>query len=256
MNNITLYNNNCFDIFKKLVDENIKVDCIIADLPWEKKNNNFTNIIPLEKMWRYLYKLKKKNTPIILFSNQPFTTKLISSNMMDFKYCRYWEKDTPSNCFNANKQPLRNIEDISIFGEDNRTFVEDIIFFYENQPLYNPQKIEANISNSSEKPSFKENEKLKFPRQIMKYKKPYPIVHPREKPLELIEELIKTYTKENDLVLDFCMGSGSTGIACKNLHRNFIWVEINKEYFDLAIDRIKNQKKNRRRAIKFIWRKI
>lgn len=261
MSKITLYNNNCFDVFKYLIKENIKFDCIIADLPQEITKNKWDRIIPLEKMWSYLYQLKKnKSTPIILFSNQPFTTKLISSNIEDFKYCRYWEKDRPSNFLNSSKQPLRNIEDIAIFGEDRRTFIEDIIFFYEKQPKYFPQKligkenhnmgnqyINKEIQNNNYGkfiPKINDYGHFKFPRQIMEYKRPHPPIHPTEKPVKLLEELIKTYTLEGDLVLDFCMGSGSTGLACKILNRSFIGIEKEKEYFNLALERINNLKNN------------
>lgn len=248
--NYKLYQGDCLEIMDKLIEEGIKVDAIITDPPYGKitKTCEWDKIIPFDEMWKRLNKLKKKNTPIILFGNQPFTSALNMSNLKDFRYEIIWQKDKGTDFGNANRKPLNIHENISVF--------------YEKQPNYNricdegnPYIRKNNRTNGKNDTNFKSdnsgtwiNEGKRTPTTIRKInrvsaggKKP---LHPTEKPIELMEWIIKSYTNENDLVLDFTMGSGSTGVACLNTNRKFIGIELDEKYFNIAKDRIEELDKN------------
>lgn len=239
---IELFNGDCLDILEELIKNKIKVDLILTDLPYQKTKNKWDTIIPFEAMWDKLKKIRKDNTPIIFFGQGIFTAKLILSNEKEYRYSLVWNKEHPSGFLNANKMPL-NIH-------------EDIVFFYKKLPSFNPQKFKGNKNNAqgcnsilkinNNYGNFKliDNSKkygdMKFPRSILNFKKPHPSLslHPTQKPVELLEYLIKSYSNENDLVLDFTMGSGSTGVACVNTNRNFIGIEKDSKYFNIAKERL------------------
>ena len=241
-----LYLGDCLKIMDKLIEEGVKVDAIITDPPYGKITSiyKWDKIIPFDEMWKRLYKLKKENTPIILFGKQPFTSALNMSNLKDFRYEIIWQKDKGTDFGNANRKPLNIHENISVF--------------YEKQPNYNricdegnPYIRKNNRTNGKNDTNFKSdnsgtwiNEGKRTPTTIRKInrvsaggKKP---LHPTEKPIELMEWIIKSYTNEDDLVLDFTMGSGSTGVACMNLNRKFIGIELDENYFNIAKNRIEN----------------
>ena len=239
-----------FRSYDGLISLGVKFDAIITDPPYGKitKTCEWDKIIPFDEMWKRLNKLKKKNTPIILFGNQPFTSALNISNLKDFRYEIIWQKDKGTDFGNANRKPLNIHENISVF--------------YEKQPNYNricdegnPYIRKNNRTNGKNDTNFKSdnsgiwiNEGKRTPTTIRKInrvsaggKKP---LHPTEKPIELMEWIIKSYTNENDLVLDFTMGSGSTGVACLNTNRKFIGIELDENYFDIAKNRIEKIDKN------------
>lgn len=240
--NAQLINDDCLSAMDELIAQDRTFDAIITDIPQEITQNNWDNAITFDAMWKRLYRLRKnKNTPIILFSNQPFTTLLISSNIKDFKYMLYWKKDRPSNFLNAKRQPLRD--------------VEEIVVFYEKQCVYNPQMFEGkplhgmgtkfkdkkhennnygDFASENNPSALRTGDTSKFPRQLLEFAKPHPPVHPTQKPVELMEYLIKTYTNEGDNVLDFTAGSFSTGVACLNTKRNFVGIELNKDYYEIG----------------------
>jgi site-specific DNA-methyltransferase (adenine-specific) len=218
------------------------IDAIITDPPYGTTACKWDSVIPFEPMWKELNRIIKHNGAIVLFGSQPFTSALIMSNPKMFKYCWYWEKSRPTGHLNAKKMPMKNIE--------------DIIVFYATQSLYNPQmeigkpnhvsdgyirktkhtnNCYGNFKNVSQK-----NTNYKYPKQLLKFKQqdPNKILHPTQKPLLLLEYLVKTYTQEHDTILDFTMGSGTTGMACKSLNRNFIGIELDKDYFEIATARI------------------
>lgn len=241
MNYYKIYNNDCMLQFEQFVKEGRKFDLILTDIPQELTRNKWDMSLDLDEMWNYLLQLRKdKTTPIILFSNQPYTSKLIMSNIKMFKYCKYWQKDRPSGFLNAKKQPLRDIE--------------DIVVFYEKQCYYNPIMIEGKPSHSIGKVkgeticknnnnygNFGRVERegnLKYPRQLMIYSRPHPPKHPTEKPIELLKDLILTYSKEGDTVLDFTAGIFSTGVACLKTKRNFVGIELVTEYFEIGKKRL------------------
>jgi site-specific DNA-methyltransferase (adenine-specific) len=240
-----LIQGDCLEEMDKLINEGVKADAIIVDVPQEITQNDWDRAIPLKSMWDMIYKIKKERTPIIVFTNQPFTTDLINSNKKDFKYMKYWQKDRPSGFLNAKIQPLRDIEEVAIFYEKQTQYNPQ---FWEGKPLHGmgnkfKEKIcENNNYNefaSNKNPSSKrKGDTKKYPRQLMVYKRPHPPIHPTEKPVELLKDLVKTYTNKYDLILDFTMGSGTTGVACKELNRNFIGIELDKKYFKLAKKRI------------------
>lgn len=210
---VQLYQGDCLDVMNQLIDKGIKVDAVITDPPYDviNKKFNWDSHIDIASMWRRLNLLTNKTSPVILFAQEPYVSKLILSND-NFKYKWYWEKPQATGFPIAKKQPLRCID--------------EILVFYENQCTYNPQKLEDNTD--------------KFPRNhfVFKVDKQVCYFHPYQKPNELMEYLVKTYTNEGDTVLDFTMGSGSTGVACKKLGRSFIGIELDKKYVEIAKKRI------------------
>ena len=198
-----------------------------------------------EGLWSHYNRIIKDNGAILLFGQDIFSAQLINSNLKMYKYKWFWKKDRPSGFLNAKRMPLKD--------------VEEILVFYKKCPVYNPQfwegiplhgmgtkYKEGNLGNnnygkfaSHTNPSAnREGDTKKYPRQVLEFKRPHPPIFPTQKPVDLCEYLIKTYTNEGDLVLDNCMGSGSTGVACKKLNRKFIGIELNSETFNLAKDRI------------------
>lgn len=244
-----LYQGDCLEIMDKLIEKGIKVDAIICDPPYGKITSTckWDKIIPFEDMWKRLYKLKKENTPIILFGKQPFTSALNMSNLKDFRYEIIWQKDKGVDFGNANKKPLNIHENISVFYEKpptyNRIFDEGTPYKRKNQNQTNDG---YKLSFGSDKNGTWINNGKRTPTTVRKVNgvsaggmKP---LHPTQKPIELIEWLIKSYTNEGDLVLDFTMGSGTTGVGCIHLNRNFIGIELDKGYFNMAKERIENIK--------------
>ena len=200
-----------------------------------------------EGLWSHYNRVVKDNGAILLFGQDIFSAQLINSNLKMYKYKWFWKKDRPSGFLNAKKMPLKD--------------VEEILVFYKKCPIYNPQfwegiplhgmgtkYKEGNLGNnnygkfaSHTNPSAnREGDTKKYPRQVLEFKRPHPPIFPTQKPVDLCEYLIKTYTNEGDLVLDNCMGSGSTGVACKNLNRRFIGIELDENYFNIAKKRIED----------------
>ena len=243
-----LYNGDCLEIMDELIKDGVKVDAIITDPPYGTTACKWDSVIDFDDMWERLKLLRNDNTPIVLFGSEPFSSALRMSNIKEFKYDWIWEKKSVTGFANAKKQPLRNIENISVF--------------YKKWGCYNPQGlIEINKVNKNGstvgggimrgemtdegRGSLRTSGKsyvqthTNYPKQVLQYNREVgKTVHPTQKPIELLEYLIKTYTNENDTVLDFTMGSGSTGVACMNLDRHFIGIELDKDYFDIAKDRM------------------
>ncbi len=233
-----LMQGDCLERMKEIPDGS--VDMILTDPPYGTTACKWDSIIPLEPMWEQLKRIIKPNGAIVMTASQPFTTTLIASNMKMFKYCWVWEKPKGTGHLNANKMPMR--------------YTEDICVFYSKPPAYIPQKTKghkpANTNGRRKKDTDvygKFNEQItggyteRHPKNIIKVNNvnsAHGIVHPTQKPVALMEYLIKTYTNENETVLDFTMGSGSTGVAAKNLNRNFIGIELDENYFNIAKERI------------------
>ena len=219
------------------------IDMVLTDPPYGTTACKWDSIIPLEPMWDQLKRVIKPNGAIVMTASQPFTSVLVSSNLKMFKYDWVWEKPKGTGHLNAKKQPMRN--------------KEDVLVFYRKQSLYLPQMTKGDPysdnkagSDKSSKSSMTDsygvysnkrnaNKGERYPKQIQKF----PVVergtvHPTQKPVALMEYLIKTYTNEGEIVLDFTMGSGTTGVACKNLGRSFVGIELDEEYFKIASDRI------------------
>lgn len=234
-----LMNGDCLELMSSISDNS--VDLILCDLPYQRTQNKWDTILPYDKMWEQYNRIIKDNGCIALFCDGLFMAELMLSNKGMWRYNLVWDKILPSGFLNANRQPMRSHEEIAIF--------------YKKQPTYNPQMTIGQQNHSKGKPKEFENnnygdhgwvdnnEKLgnmKHPKSIISIQKPHPstMVHPTQKPVELLGWLIKTYTNEGDTVLDNCMGSGSTGVACATTNRNFIGIELNEEYYLTARTRI------------------
>jgi len=218
------------------------IDFIFCDLPYGLTAPKWDQHIDMVELWNQYNRLIKKNGTIALFSSQPFTTKIISSNEKDFRYCWYWMKNQGTNFFHAKRMPIRKIEEICIFKKGK----------------YYPQITDGHIPTNSakgcsngnayhgkNKRNYEGGKTTRFPTNILEFKgvDNYSRLHSSEKPVDLLEYIIKTYTDENDIVLDNTMGSCSTGIACINTKRNFIGIENDEKYFNISLNRIEEKRK-------------
>ena len=234
-----IFNGDCLELMKEVEDNSINL--ILCDLPYGVTQNPNDKVLDLQELWKQYKRILKDDGTIVLTAQQPFTTDLINSNRDYFKYDLVWDKQLTSGFLNANKQPLR--------------IHEQILVFYNKLGTYNPQKVRGNKSHSKGSMKSDKNQnygeygkvdntetlgEMKHPKSIISFMKPHPSKanHPTEKPIELAEWIIKTYSNEGDLVLDNCIGTGWTAIACQKLNRNFIGMEINKEFVEIAQERI------------------
>jgi len=243
MKKIKLYNEDCLARMDKLIAKGVKVDMVLTDLPYGTTRNKWDSIIPLDAMWERLNKLIKPNGAIVLFGSQPFTSSLVMSNPKSYKYDWVWEKNKATGHLNAKKQPMNSNELVSVF--------------YGKQCVYNPQglilKDKPTISKGNRGTKLggssgacydKANKDAiqthsNYPRRNIQFDVDIKAeFHPTQKPVALMEYLVKTYTNEGETVLDFTMGSGTTGVACKNTKRKFIGIELDETYFKIAKDRI------------------
>ena len=236
---INLLHGDCLELMKSIPDKSI--DAIITDPPYGTTACKWDSVIPFDLMWEQLNRIIKDNGAIVLFGSQPFTSALIMSNIKMFKYEWIWKKERPTNPLLCKKQPPK--------------YHENILVFYNNQPTFNPTKVlrkEENKRNNKPR-NYKDATKThteKYGDMVLSGSNDLiygsnileiPMqrgLHPTQKPIALMEYLIKTYTNENESVLDFTMGSGSTGVACINTNRNFIGIEMDDKYFEIAKKRI------------------
>lgn len=229
--NGTFYLGNCFDVMANAPDNS--VDLILCDLPYGTTACKWDTILPFEQLWAEYWRIAKPDAAIVLTASMPFTAALVMSQIDNYKYNWFWKK-RPVNFLNAKKQPLRNIEDILIFGKGRIP--------YNPQGLIASKKINKR-SNQTEtnRPHGQENisEFTNYPNQVLEITNGERGLHPTQKPVELFEYLIKTYSNEGDLVLDNCAGSGTTAIACENTNRRWVCIEKEEEYADKAVERIK-----------------
>ena len=232
-NDFKLFKGDCLEIMKDIPDKG--VDMILCDLPYGKTRNKWDSIISLDKLWEQYNRIIKDNGAIALFAQTPFDKVLGASNLKMLKYEWIWEKEQGTGFLNAKKMPLKNHE--------------NILIFYKKPPIYNPQ-MEKGKPYTLERNTFTvnygkqvdmvrtENTGERYPLTILKFKRDKEKLHPTQKPVALLEYLIKTYTNEGEIVLDNCMGSGSTGVACLNTNRKFMGIEKDDKYFDIACNRI------------------
>ena len=233
---IKLLQGDCLELMKDIPDKSI--DMILCDLPYGLTRNSWDSVIPLDLLWAEYNRIIKPNRATALFSAQPFTTTLISSNLSKFAYEWVWLKSRITGVLNAKKMPVRKHENILIFCDKKATGV------------YNPQGLipkgtvtkQGNSSSNYGKRNTNAyiQEYTNYPRDVLEIPKTGKQYHPTQKPVPLLEYLIKTYTNEGETVLDNCMGSGSTGVACVNTSRNFIGIELDEKYFKIAEGRIKD----------------
>lgn len=220
------------------------IDCIICDLPYGTTSCKWDIVIPFDKLWSEYKRITKSNSAILLFGQEPFSSYLRLSNIDWYRYDIYWEKERLTNINQVKKRVGKTVETISVF--------------YQKQPIYNPQMIKyegkprsnkvkngklGKLTDESEKKVFEYNDTgYRYPTQVWKFQRDClkSNLHPTQKPVALLEELIKTFSNKGEIVLDNCMGSGSTGIACINTNRDFIGIELNENYFKIAENRINN----------------
>jgi len=230
---VTLYHGDCLEKMKEIPDGS--VDMVLTDPPYGTTACKWDSIIPLEPMWEQLNRVITPNGAIVMTASQPFTTTLIASNMKMFKYCWVWNKKQTGNPLNAKRQPLRITEDVVVFNTKTYTPQmrtgkmrkkggnrqgSDVIGPVTGKATFNDQYYPTSIIEIANCSNKKERE------------------HPTQKPVALMEYLIKTYTNEGETVLDFTMGSGTTGVACMNLNRRFMGIELDNKYFEIAKERI------------------
>lgn len=240
-----LIHGDCLDEMKNIKEKSI--DMILSDLPYGTTACKWDSIIPFEPLWEQYNRVIKDNGAIVLFGSEPFTSKLIISNIKMFKYNWYWNKNSTSGFVNAKLKPMNTIETISVFskGKTSNGNKNNMPYFPQGLKLYNKMVSRGNKEgkeNTYYRPSTSTNCNFQkwtnYPRNYLEFGYQKKAVHPTQKPVALLEYLIKTYTKENETVLDNCMGSGSTGVACVNTGRNFIGIEKEKKYYDIAMNRI------------------
>lgn len=234
---ITVRQGDCLELMAQVADASINL--ILCDLPYGITQNKWDKIIPFDKLWAEYKRILAKNGVIALHCQQPFTTQLISSNYDMFRYCWYWHKNMPTGFLNANRRPMSNVEEIAIFTS--------------GQGLYQPQFIEGKAHIRGHKSNYHSSNYGNFEReQGLEHTEYYPTQvlnipvevdrngHPTQKPVALEEYFIKTYCKEAFTVMDNCMGSGTTGVAAMNCECNFIGFELSSEYYNTAVNRMKN----------------
>lgn len=241
-NMIDLKQGDCLELMKEIPDKS--VDMVLCDLPYGTTANQWDKVINFDVLWQQYKRITKDNACIALFSSEPFTFDLVNSNRKMYKYRWYWIKERGAGVQYSHHQPMRKVEEVCIF------YKKTPFYDYKGEKLEKPYRHalpikmsgSSNLSGSDngDKNSRKyayfthkaKNNVLEFARQIKKS------VHPTQKPVALLEYLIKTYTQDKDIVLDNCMGSGSTGVACINTNRNFIGYELQQDYFEIAEKRI------------------
>ena len=261
MDNIELWCGDCLELMNDIPDKSI--DCIICDLPYGSTSCSWDEILPFNKLWEQYNRISKDNAPIILFGSQPFTSLLIQSNIKCFREELIWLKNKPASGMQCNQKHMKIHENICVFSNSTSY-------------TYNPQKwLIAEKEFITQRKTFKENEYIgnqiygathrtrkpdtgeRNPISILSCRVPFTPqktktysndvdlrLHPTQKPLELIEYLVKTFSNEGDVILDNCMGSGSTGVACVNTDRKFIGIELDNTYFEIAKERINKAVEN------------
>ncbi len=252
-----IYLGDCLEVMKSISDESI--DMVLADPPYGITNCKWDSVIPLEPLWEQLERIIKLNGAIVLFGSQPFTSILITSNIKMFKYEWIWEKGNPSNPASCNKMPLKYHENILVFYKKLPTYNKQMIprkkekdgksVAYRHTKNYknhkNKEEIKGDLDYVKDRKYDHYDPDFKNPKSVLQIYQLRPISkervgHPTQKPIKLMEYLIKTYTNENETVLDFCIGSGTTAVACKNLNRHFIGIEIDEYYYNIAQERLGN----------------
>jgi site-specific DNA-methyltransferase (adenine-specific) len=245
-----IYNMDCLEGMKQIPDGTI--DAVICDLPYGTTKNPWDSVIPLDELWREYRRIIKPAGAIVLFAQQPFAAALIMSNPDMFKYEWIWEKDNGTGFLNANYAPLKIHENILVFSLSVACFVKDAA----DAMRYNPQmrqgfkpykckqgRMSTCYDHEHSKETITVNDGNRYPIDIIQYNKDRDTFHPTQKPVDLLRYLVLTYTNEGDTVLDNCMGSGTTAIACIKEKRHFIGFELNKEYYEKAVRRIRNEQR-------------
>jgi site-specific DNA-methyltransferase (adenine-specific) len=237
MSTLTLIHGDCIEHMKTIPSASVHM--ILVDLPYGMTKNKWDVVIPFETMWNEFHRIIKPNGAIVLFANNPFGAMLIASNLKNFRYSLIWEKNKFSDFLNAKRKPMKIHEDIHVF--------------YKKQPVYNPQTtvgepyerwntqeaVDKQTNYGAHGKNHNKNQGTRLPTTVLKFPRVERPEHPTQKPVSLLEWLIKTYTNEQDVILDCCMGSGSTGVACRNTKRSFIGIELDDKYFEISTQNCK-----------------
>jgi site-specific DNA-methyltransferase (adenine-specific) len=238
---INLYNDDCFKVMDELIENGIQVDCIIADMPYGCSNCEWDKELDLTQVWERLLKIIKQNGAIVLFGTEPFSSKLRLSMPNLYRYDLYWVKEKPVNFFQLKKRPGKTTENICIFYKDQPTYNPQKTIF-EGKPVKNSPKGSHHsiMSGIGKEVTPYEDDGTRYPTDLLHFnrEKLGSTDHAAQKPVLLLEWLVKSFTNEGDTVLDFVMGSGSTGVACQNLNRNFIGIEIDPKYYNISKTRM------------------
>lgn len=258
MDKISLYKGDCIEVMQNLIEIGVVVNSVITDIPYGTTQCSWDSVIPYDDMWSCLHKICP-NGPIVLFAKQPFTSSLIVSNIEEFRENISWLKNKSGNGFSVDQRHVQVLEDIIVFSTNFKyTFnpqkwLVDKKEFLTQRKTFKEVEVGNNVYGKIKRVQTGDNGE-RYPINIVSCRVPFTPAktktyskdvdlryHPTQKPLELMEYLVKTYSNENDVVLDFTMGSGTTGVACKNLNRQFIGIEINDDYFNIARERIENK---------------
>ena len=232
----TLVNADCFDVFPFI--EGKSIDAIICDLPYGTTTCKWDSVLNLTLLWCQYFRVLKNGGNVILFSQQPFTSEWINSAKDIFRYEVIWEKEKPSNFAFAKHGIMKYHENILIFGEGSGTYNPQMTIGKPNHSVGRGIRKKNNESGANTAIVTNKTDGLKHPKSVLKFNREAKPEHPTQKPVELMEYLIKTYTNENEIVLDNTMGSGTTGLACLKTNRKFIGIEKEKQYYDVAVRRL------------------
>lgn len=240
---IALRQGDCLEVMKNIPDKSI--DMILCDLPYGTTACKWDNVIPFEPLWEQYNRIIKDNGAIVLFGREPFTSRLICGNIKDYKHKWVWNKKQSGSFQNAKYMPLQIDEDVIVFCKENKKVNYFPIMRKGKMRKRGGAKQKSRVVGSGLQDGFCNYSDLYYPTNILEFASTRKgRLHETEKPIKLLEYLIRTYTNENELVLDNCMGSGSTGVACVNTNRNFIGIELEEKYFNISKERIENAKRN------------
>lgn len=245
-----LGNGDCLELMKDIPDAS--VDLILCDLPYGTTACPWDSVIPFGPLWEQYRRVTKPSAAIVLTASQPFTSALIMSNPGMFKYCWEWEKENGTNFFfNAKHQPLKVHEDIAVFSKAAASHSrKEVMSYFPQKTTGKPYKAcnnQRGLMQFHSDPNIgtkQDNDGTRYPRSVLRYNSEWGF-HPTQKPVALMEYLIRTYTNEGDTVLDNCMGSGTTGVACVNTGRRFIGIEKDEQYFKIAKERIEKAREEK-----------
>lgn len=249
MGKIKLYNGDCINVLQQLIDTGVKVDAIITDPPYGTTACKWDTVIPFDKMWKLLNGLIRDDGAIVLFGSEPFSSNLVCSNIENFRHSWIYKKRCASNFAQASYAPMKEHENVLVFGKKKVRYFpimeerkgsgkERAKYKYTDASRHKSGEFVGKMNGRYEEYS----KELRYPSSVQEFNNRASGdrgLHPTQKPVSLMEYLVKTYTNECDTVLDFTMGSGTTGVAAVNLNRNFIGIELDKTYFDIAEKRIK-----------------
>jgi site-specific DNA-methyltransferase (adenine-specific) len=229
------FKGDCLDIMKNIPDKS--VDMILCDLPYGTTACKWDMIIPFEPLWEQYNRVIKDNRAIVLFGSEPFSSALRMSNIKNYKYDWIWEKEQGANFMLCKYQPYKVHEIISVFSKNKHMYIPQMT---EGKPYISGKGTSGDITGNVVKKQTK-NKGTRYPRSIQRFNtdKAKGSLHPTQKPVALCEYLIKTYTNEGEIVLDNCMGSGTTCVACKNTNRKYIGIELDENYFKVACNRLR-----------------